>query len=277
MVSVSDQHLPEESMVPVSPSYNIELDESVQWMLQSPHEQDYVLRKLSDKSVNGLPLIQGELVIAGSQTREEFPLAEKYPVHFRKTYYPICFHQDPRREFDNQLAASKIIDAPPPIGSSRTTFRSCFQPGIPFDRLSPLGIEPEEQNIQVANDLDTAAAIGLWFLLESVYGQVLRLHENGFAHGDLFLHNVIISRAPIAAHLIDFELAIRRDGDLDEQAWREKCAADLAEIFRHAAYLQCFLGRQGAGLGDASLGALPGLLGDADRFLRAISRNSVRQ
>ncbi len=254
-------------MIPVSPSYQIELDESVQWMLHSPHEQDYVLRKLSEKSVNGLPLIQGELVIAGTETRKAFPLAEKYPVHFRKTYYPICFHQDPQREFDNQLAASTIIDAPPPIGCSRTTFRSCFQPGVPFDRLSPLGIEPEEQNIQVASDLDTAEAIGLWYLLESVYAQVLRLHENGFAHGDLFLHNVIISRAPIAAHLIDFELAVRRDDDLDEQPWREQCAADLAEIFKHAAYLQCFLGRQGAGLGDASLEALPSLVGDAESIL----------
>ena len=36
------------------------------------------------------------------------------------------------------------------IGSTRTEFRCCFIPGVPFPRLSPFGAEPYESNIGTA-------------------------------------------------------------------------------------------------------------------------------
>ena len=35
------------------------------------------------------------IVIAGQETRSEFPLAATYPLHFRKTYFPGRLHGDP--------------------------------------------------------------------------------------------------------------------------------------------------------------------------------------
>lgn len=263
-------------MIQVSPTHQIELDEALVRLFEHPMEHDYVVRRLSLKSVNGEPLIQGELVIAGKDTLAQYPLAKEYPLHFRKTYYPICFHQNPEQEFDNQLAASQIIDVPPPIGSTRTTFRSCFLPGTPLNRMSPFGVEPEDRNIQIATETSPATSIGLWYLLAGIYRQVLILHEHGFAHGDLFLHNVIVSPTPISTHLIDFEQAVHRGDEMSDDQWQEKRHADLLETFKHAIYLQCSLGPQQDELGVASLGALEKVVGDPDRFQRAIARMSSR-
>ncbi len=263
-------------MIHLSPHHQIELDPALMHMLERPPDRDYVVRRVSQKVVNGQPLIQGELVISGNETLDAYPLAVKYPVHFRKTYYPTCFHQHPDQEYENQLAASRIIDVPPPIGSTRTTFRSCYLPGTPFDRLSPFGVEPPERNIQIAEEHPKAACIGLWFLLNSVYTQITALHENGFAHGDLFLHNIIISPAPIGAHLIDFEQAVRRDDEMSDEVWKEKVDADLSEILKTGTFLQCALGRQEGPLSNACLKALPKLFTAHRQFKRSIERRTKR-
>ena len=213
-------------------------------------------------------------MISGQNTLENFPRAAEYAVHFRKTYYPICFHQNPAKEFEHHLAASKIIAIPPPIGSTRTTFRSCFLPGISYDRLTPFGTEPPERNIQIGEDMDKAAAIGLWHLLQQVYHQIRQLHERDFAHGDLFLHNVIVSPSPIGAHLIDFEQAVRCTDDLDSEKWNAIQQADLREIFKEAIYLQCALGRQTGTLAEASIASLPSLMEKSELFIRTIPSSS---
>jgi serine/threonine protein kinase len=261
-------------VISVSPTHQIELDESLLSLLEQPPDRDYVIRQLSQKVVNGQPLIQGDLVVAGEETRNEYPLAQTYPVHFRKTYYPICFHQDPGREYANHLAASRIIDVPPPIGSTRTTFRSCFLPGVPFDRLSSFGVEPEDRNIQIATETEPAAAIGLWYLLTDIFAQVTKLHAGGLVHGDLFLHNVIVSPTPLGVHLIDFEQAVLRDDVMAEGEWEQKQEADLVEIFKLAVFLQCTLGQQQGALAEQSVDAVGKIFGDGDRFLRAIARRS---
>ncbi len=263
-------------MVPVSPFHQIELAEVLQRKLEHPGESDYVVRRISQKTVNGQPLIQGELVVSGTRTLEEFPLAREFPVHFRKTYYPICFHQDPAREYENHLAASEIIPVPPPIGSTRTSFRSCFLPGKPYSSLSPFGVEPEEGNLPIAEGADPAALIGLWTLLAPIYDQIQRLHEAGFAHGDLFLHNVIVSLSPVGGHLIDFELATRKSEAASEEEWQAKVGDDFREILTEAVHLQCALGAQQGPLAEAAIDQLPALFKNPDRFRRAIEAGSGR-
>ena len=40
------------------------------------------------------------------------PLADKYPLHFRKTYFPGQMHGDPENEFENHAFAAQIIGIP---------------------------------------------------------------------------------------------------------------------------------------------------------------------
>lgn len=265
-------------MVRVSPHHQIDLAEALRPMIGRPPAHDFVIRRLARKTANQEPLVQSELVVAGADTLALYPLAREYPVHFRKTYYPICFHQDPSLEFENQLAASRAIDVPPPIGCTRTSFRSCFIPGRAYSALSPFGVQPEDANIRIAREADPAALIGLWHLLGAVHEQVLRLHEHGVAHGDLFLHNVIVSFFPLGAHLIDFEQARLRDRPAAPRPapWEEACAADLREILREALCIQCGLGRQAGPLAGASLAALPSLFADPGRFDRALDEAGTR-
>ena len=230
--------------VRVTPVHEIELQEALAPLIAHPPEHDFVMRRLSEKLANGEPLIQGELVIAGKDTLDRYPLAREYPVHFRKTYYPTCFHQDPVQELHRHQRAAEILPIPPPIGCTRTSFRSCFLPGHPLDKLAPFGLEPPDANLRVAEEMPIAARIGLWRLFEVLHGQITALHRAGLVHGDLFLHNVIVSTAPIGVYPIDFELAVERAETATDEAWRELCEQDLLELRRAAAYLLCVLGPQ---------------------------------
>ena len=230
--------------VRVTPVHEIELQEALAPLIAHPPEHDFVMRRLSEKLANGEPLIQGELVIAGKDTLDRYPLAREYPVHFRKTYYPTCFHQDPVQELHRHQRAAEILPIPPPIGCTRTSFRSCFLPGHPLDKLAPFGLEPPDANLRFAEEMPIAARIGLWRLFEVLHGQITALHRAGLVHGDLFLHNVIVSTAPIGVYPIDFELAVERAETATDEAWRELCEQDLLELRRAAAYLLCVLGPQ---------------------------------
>src|SRR5690606_10603611 len=98
---------------------------------RAPRE-DFVVRTLAHKKAGQTTLMMGELVIAGAATRDQYALARKYPLHFRKTYYPGGMHGDPRAEFDLHQRASTVVPVPPPIGATRETFRSCLLPGSPL-------------------------------------------------------------------------------------------------------------------------------------------------
>jgi len=197
-------------MIELSPYHQIQLAPAWEDLRDNPPDRDQVIRTVSRKMLNDQPLIQGDLVFAGLETRAEFPLAEKYPVHFRKTYYPVAFHKPPQLEYDHHLQVSKILDVPPPIGATKNSFRSCMIPGIPLNRISPFGIEPLDRNIGVAEECESSSLIGMWGLFASVQDQVEKLHAAGIAHGDLFMHNIIISLSPIGVFLIDFELAVEK-------------------------------------------------------------------
>jgi hypothetical protein len=251
----------------LSPSYSA-------W-LEHPPSEDQIIRTVARKMAGGQPLIQGDLVVAGRETRSRWPLANRFPVHFRKSYYPTCFHQDPAIEFRHHTRAAEILGLPQPIGAARTTFRSCFIPGRPWTALSPFGVEPLESNIAIARSTKKLVLAALWKLLGEIHQQVIALHENGLAHGDLFLHNVIVTNAPLRVYLIDFELAVDRgDEETSEEKWRNACSADLTEILKEAICIQCGLGPQDDALATEAKRALPDLTGrSAGRFRRALKHS----
>ena len=262
-------------MIELSQYHQIELAPAWEALRDNPPDRDQVIRTVSRKMLNDQPLIQGDLVFAGMDTKAKFPLAEKYPVHFRKTYYPGAFHQPPQREYDHHLQIADILDVPPPIGATKNSFRSCMIPGTPLNRISPFGMDPLERNISVAEDCDTSSLIGMWGLFETVHDQISKLHAAGLAHGDLFLHNIIISSSPIGVFLIDFELAVEKK-EISEEEWRKACSADFEELHRAAIYVQCGLGKQSGPLAETSLAHLKQLFGDiAERFKKSVDRHSL--
>ncbi len=260
---------------PVSPRHSLQLADAYDHLLSSPPAHDYVIRTLARREANGLPLMAAELVIAGHDTRLAHPLTQQYPVHFRKTYFPGRLRADPRKEYDNHLIASRLIAIPEPLGCTAATFRSCFLPGRPFNRVSPFGAEPEESNIRIAQELSLAAAAGLWRLLEEALALFQNLHAGGLAHGDAELHNLIVCGAPLEVLLIDFENSVAKEELPDADAWEAKCLADLQFILREAIFVQCALGPQIGPLADLSAAQMDTLLKHPDRFRREIDRSGA--
>lgn len=266
--------IPEQMMVPVSPRHEVLLAPEYAQLVTCPPDHDFVMRTIARREANGLPLMSAEMVIAGRETRAQFPLADKYPMHFRKTYFPGRLHGDPGVEFENQKRASEILDAPPPIGWTKDSFRACFVPGKPYSRLTPFGADPPEGNVPVAEELDLATALGLWWLCRQAFDKLVRLHEGGLVHGDMELHNIAVSPSPAEAVLIDFELARRRE-DLTAEAWEKTVRADFVELCKEAVYLQCALGRQPGPLADMAMERIAELFSSPGRFERRIRRQAA--
>jgi hypothetical protein len=233
----------EDKLVLVSPRHSVLVGpEYAVWIKRAPR-QDFVVRTIMKREANGMPLVSADIVIAGEETRANYPLAEQYPLHFRKTYYPGRLHGDPRQERDRQNEAAEILGIPPAIGATHQTFRSCFLPGTPYHRLSPFGAEPEEANLPIAQKLNMATAAGLWRLLSEAFDALSRLHAANLTHGDLELHNLVVCPAPLECILIDFEAAARKD-ELDDQEFAKRVHADFLPMLREAIFLQCALGPQ---------------------------------
>lgn len=262
----------DERLIPVTPQHSVMLAEEYCHLIDRIPDHDCVVRTLVHRQSGGLPLMSAELVIAGKEARKQFPLAEQFPLHFRKTYYPGRLHGDPKVEFDNHQRAAELIGLPPPIGYWPKGFRACFYPGQAYSRLSPFGVEPEEANLPVAGKLDLARAAGLWKLLEEAHGRVMALHEGGLAHGDLELHNLIVTASPLEVMIIDFENAVRREADAD--LWEVRRKADLENILREAVFLQCRLGQQRGALAEQSVQGMDALLKAPGRFRREILRQA---
>jgi hypothetical protein len=263
----------DDRLLPVSPRHSVRLARELMGLVGRPPQSDYVVSTIARREANGLPLMSAEIVIAGRDTREKYPLAAKYPLHFRKTYSPARMHGDPAAEFENQTLASEIIRVQPPIGYGHQEFRSCLVPGRPYSRLSPFGGEHAEGNVRVAQKLDLAAAAGLWRLAEEALAHLSALHRGGLAHGDAELHNFVVCPAPLELVLIDFEGAVKQS-TLDDLAWGKRCEADLVPLLREAAYLECALGRQEGPLASLVWERLDSLFRDAAVFRRAIEQNA---
>ncbi len=259
----------DERFVAVSPQHSVRLARELVGLVERPQQNDYVVRTIARREANGLPLMSAEIVIAGRETREKNPEANTYPLHFRKTYFAARLHGDTGKEFENQALASRILGLPPPIGFAPNVFRSCLAPGRPYHRLSPFGVDPEEENLRVATKVALASAAGLWGFAASALTQLSTLHAAGLAHGDAELQNVVVCPSPLEVVLVDFEAAVRRD-ELDESAWGARRTADLVPLLREAVFLQCVLGRQRGPLADASWSELDRLFRSPHRFRKAI-------
>src|SRR6187399_106680 len=168
-------------LIQVSPRHHVALSDDYMSMIDTAPREDFVVRTLARRNAGATTLMMGELVIAGAASRDAYPLARQYPLHFRKTYYPGRLHGDPRDEFDRQTRASEIIGVPPPIGHAPTVFRTCLLPGVPYSTLSPFAAEPEEANIPKAHKLPLGEAAGLWSLAASAFAQITKLHAAGLS------------------------------------------------------------------------------------------------
>jgi hypothetical protein len=261
-------------MVKLSALHSIELAEAYQHLLKQPQQKDYTLHNIYLKEVNGTPLKQAELVIAGAQTREAIPLAAEFPVHFKKSYFPQSFFTDPQVEFESTAQAAKILEMPGPIGYERTVFRNSFIPGKPWNRHSPFGITPEDRNFQVARSVPESQLIGLWVLLEQVYAQIKKLHAKRFLHGDLQTHNVIVCSSPIRPFIIDYEVSVVEFTGSDEE-WEKRRLEDLREFLREAVFVQSVLGRQEGELSAESLELLPKLFENPKSVLKRLKEIGV--
>jgi hypothetical protein len=263
----------EDRLIPVSPRHRVRLASEYLGLVERAPERDYVVRTIVRREANGLPLMAAEIVIAGRDTRALYPLAERYPLHFRKTYFAARLHGDLAHEFGVTERASKLVGAVPPIGHTADVFRACLVPGVPYSRLSPFGVEPEDANIRRATELSVAAAAGLWRFVEEAFAALRALHAAGIAHGDAELHNFVVCASPLEVVVIDFEAAVLAEG-LDAAAWQKRCALDLAPVLREAIFLQCALGPQAGALAEASLAAAETLFAAPERFRRAIERKA---
>lgn len=259
--------------VPVSPLHSVALSRDYEHMIGVAPREDFVVRRLARRDAGKTTLMMGELVIAGAATREEFELANTYPLHFRKTYYPGKMHGDPAVEMERHALASRVLGSPPPIGATPNSFRSCFVPGLQLSRCSALGTEPDESNIGAAAELELPTLAGLWLLLEQAHQAHRSLEEAGLCHGDAHLHNFIVCPSPLRVVPIDFEISTLR-GELDAETWAEKCSRDRDPLLKHAIFIQSALGEQKGPLARESLENLERLVQPAGTFQRAISEHS---
>ncbi|HEY3500925.1 MAG TPA: hypothetical protein VGK73_39805 [Polyangiaceae bacterium] len=258
-----------DALVAVSPRHGVRLAEELLGIVQKPQRRDFVVRTLAKRMANGLPLMSAEIVIAGAETRAEFPLSAQYPLHFRKTYFPGRLRGDPKDEFARQSEASELIGLPPPIGYGESVFRACLVPGKPYAALTPFNAEPEERNLRPARELPLAAAAGQFRLVQDAYALLLRLHEGGLVHGDAVLQNFIVSPSPLEILPIDFEASQRREA-FDETGWQAACEADVDPLLREAVLLQCSLGPQPGPLAEHAARRIQKLFRSPERFLAAI-------
>jgi hypothetical protein len=265
--------LDDDPLVRLSPRHYVRLAPEIVAIIDRPHRSDFVIRTIRRKEANGLPLMTGEIVVAGTETRARFPLAETYPIHFRKTYFPGRLHGDPGIEFERHREASEIIDIPPPIGCDERSFRACLLPGRPLDALSPFHGEPEDIRLRQARELPLDAAAGQWTLTQAAFEKMQRLHERGLVHGDAVLQNFIVCSSPLEILPIDFE-ASRRRQDLEELEWQRSVNADLDPLLTHSVFLLCTLGVQPGPLAEAALARMGRLLKSPERFRHEIERRS---
>lgn len=263
----------DEQLIAVSPSHSVLLLKEYVALVEKAPRTDIVVSTLAKRAAGDLPLMAADLVIAGEETRAQFPLSKTYPLHFRKTYFPGRMHGEPMVEFARQARASELTNVAMPIGYSSTVFRACLVPGRPYSRLTPFGTEPEASNIASAERIPLASAVGLWRLAEELFAHLTALHAGGLAHGDAELHNFIVSPSPLELVPIDFEASVVQ-AEMTPEAWQKRVALDLAPVLREAVYLQCALGKQTGPLAELSRERVPTLFKEPERFLTAIERRA---
>lgn len=264
----------EDMLIAVSPRHSVRLAQDYSVFVRTAPQADLVIRTIARREANGLPLMSADIVIAGKETRARFPLAETYPLHFRKTYYPARIHGDPRQEYARQADAAALLGLPAPIGATHNEFRTCLLPGRPYSQLSPFGEEPDERNIPIAERLSLPEAAGLYYLVSEAYRQLIALHAGGLVHQDAELHNLIVCSSPLEVIVIDFEAASTSDS-LSEDKLKAAHKGDLHHLLREAIYLECALGAQTSPISVAAQARLDELFTQPGAFRRAIARRTI--
>ena len=95
--------------VAVSPRHTVVLAAEMAALIERAPRHDFVLRTVTRREANGLPLMTAELVIASEETRAAHPAAAVYPLHFRKTYFPGRLHADPKRRIRSSPAGLPAV------------------------------------------------------------------------------------------------------------------------------------------------------------------------
>lgn len=257
--------------IAVSPRHTVRLAADYVAFVRRAPGRDFVVQTLAKREVHGNVLMTADVVIAGADTREKFPLAATYPLHFRKTYFPGQMHGDPQDEFTRHTRAAELLGIAAPIGWTPASYRSCLVPGKPLSRLTPFGSDPEESNLRIARDLPLHAAAGLWHLTEQAYLRLRTLHGGGLAHGDAELHNFVVAASPLEVVPIDFEGGLLQDS-LSPAAWEKRQQLDTAALLKEAIYLMCALGPQEGPFAEAALERVGQLFKRPDSFKREIER-----
>jgi hypothetical protein len=255
------------TLIALSELHHIRLADAYLPLIAEPPRQDFTLHTIATKEALGQKTMLAELVIAGRETREKYPRAALYPVHFKKTYLPGALHRPTDEEFAAMSAACEILGYPPPIGYSPHTVRSCFISGRTLDRLTPLLLDPPEQNAEAARRAPELQLLGLWHALEQAFAALAKLHQTHFFHRDLELHNCTLCPSPARLFLIDFGASAHARPGEDTEKLRLK---DLSEILKQAIYVQCGLGPQTGPLAEAALAHITALFKSPDYFLRRI-------
>lgn len=264
----------DDRLVPVSPRHAVRLAREYLAVLDKAPRRDYVVRTITRREANGTPLMSAEIVIASGETRQAFPLAATYPLHFRKTYFPARLHGDPAVEYARQAEASALLDLPPPIGHDEQSFRSCLVPGTPYSRLTPFKTDQDDADLRAAREMPLSSAVGLYHLAERAFSILHALQLGGLSHGDAELHNFIVCPSPLDIFLIDYEAAARKD-ELEEAEWQKRCRDDLRPLLREAILLECRLGPQPGTFAEAARARLEdGLFKDPERFRREIDEQT---
>lgn len=263
----------DDQLTAVSPRHSVRLASEYLLLFNRAPSRDFVVRTITRREANGSPLMSADIVIASEETRARFPLANTYPLHFRKTYYPGRLHGDPKHEVDSHARASKLIGLPPPIGFTDSEFRACLIPGMPYNRMSPFGVEPEEANLPRAQAMPLATAAGLWLLLERAFALMEKLHAGGLAHGDAETHNFIVCPSPLEIVLIDYEVAIAKES-VPAERWEKTCRQDMVPLLREALLLETRLGPQEGALAVAAAERRAECFKNPERIWREIDRSS---
>ena len=193
---------------------------NLEHLLENPPEEDTPLHIIYQT-----PYVLGEVVLAGKKTRQNHPLAQFYPIHFKKTYLKKMsrWETSPTHEAQqshkvwkhfeeeaNMPKANQQPHVPLPIGGDAMTYRSQLLEAKSLGALSPINSNGSPQEIlkQILKaKKDYGSVKKLWTGLESLNDQINTLHSGGFLHNDLHKENLMINEmgeTPIGC-LIDFE------------------------------------------------------------------------
>ena len=258
----------EPELIKVSPRHSVRLAQEYSHLIGRAPQRDFVVRNLVRRDANGLPLMTAELVIAGRETRERFPLASLYPLHFRKTYFPGRFHADPETEFQRHSRAVESIhclrplagrarrSAPvfsranltPPVALRRRAGRE--QPGARAgnsdSRLPPLAAR-KKLLFNSRRFMKAASRTATWNCTTSSSVRAIG----------------------VGAHRLRQCCGTRKRRP---RAWEKGCARDFTQLLREAVFLQCALGRQPGPLADLAWQRMDEFLKAPERFRREIAQ-----